>query len=232
MQNLFQRCFNDETKIVNISKKCCEINMSNYIGSDISIIIHILKMIGTVPRKTSDIREIIFNQYSDIVKSILFSVWITEYRFIEVIHDHKSVKLNLILSKLSMVNSKCYSNTHNAIVISLILGILSGIPRHKRPHRYDDYFFNKMKLITLSVTRKPEDFKKRYIVLKNMIRELSTLTYDDSVCDGDLIDTVVLFVTVQILINILLKKKNLNRTLSKLIYNDNTSLLNELVSLF
>lgn len=233
MLNLFRRCFkNDGKPLLTISKQCCTITMSDYIGSDIGIIFHILKAFNfsTTEERGKIFREMVAGRHMDMINPLLFDMQIGSNHFLKILHDHKSYSINIVILRLCNINLKC-NTSHNLILICLILGVLSSTPGSFKEHKYDDFFYEKIYKIIRSIQK---DKKRNYIViqLKDMVRELTLLSYNESGCDRDLIDTVLTVSTVLLLIHILSKDNKLDKAISRIIYDNNISLKRELMDVF
>lgn len=216
---LFKSCFKDKEYLSDIADKCSELKLSDFIGSDLGIIIQTLKLLKYPPgsEKGIDVRCILYGQYSDLIRHILYETRILESTFLSVIGEHKSIKLNVILIRLYHYNGGCHYNAHNALILCLMMGILSGIPISKTIHKYDDYFEKKIRIHNGTISNKCKVVKK-YASLKSVVRELTSLTYEDSTCDINLIDSVMTFVLVHTLIHILRTNKELDIEISKILF--------------
>jgi hypothetical protein len=201
--------------------------MSDFIGSDIGIVINSLKLFNypISSRRGKELRELFVSIYScDITKLLIEAKLRGEDDILQVIHDQTSLKRNIIVSRLSNLRLDCYSNKKKLILITLVLGILSSIPNKNSDHKYDPYFYKKIKLHKNRLLTCHKISNRRYILIRALLKDVASLTYDDAICNPTLFDSVLSTIIILLIIYILSNDDALKSSMSRILCVDDIKL--------
>lgn len=227
MSILFAKAFkSDGEYLLEIAEQCQLIKVSDHLSSDIAMITDTLGLLTTTPngKLGSERRNHLFDRYRTLFSPVLFDGWVKMSDIDELVNEGNEKLRNTTLIRLTHLKQHCSHNQHNALLISMLVGILSGIPTNIRSTTFHDCCFeHKIKLINATVTHIKSSWK-RFLWLKTIVRDLSLQ------CDSNLVNSMMTFVNVHILINILQHDRLLNSDLSILIYNRSKSFVDELIN--
>lgn len=228
MDNLFEKSFkNGGSLLTDIVRKSNDASMSDFIGSDIGMIINTIKLFNYPLSSTrgKEMRELFISMYScDITKLLIEAKLRGEKDILQVIHDQASLKRNIIVSRLSNLKLDCYPNKNKLALIILVLGILSSIPNKDSDHKYNYYFYKKLKLHKTGILTCHRTLNRRYILIRSLLKDVASLTYDDAICNPTLFDSVISTIIVLLIIYILSNDNTLKTNVSKILHVDDIKL--------
>lgn len=234
MNSLFEQCFKDDgDALLEIAERCSEINSSEYLCSDIGLIINTMKLLITAP--CSEIgkakREITYERYYELLGPVLFDSSVKVSDFIGIIKTRDCQTKDTILIKLSNFFTGCREGVLNTLLLSTLIGIMSGIPENTRVrHPYEDFLNKKIHIINSTVMNVKKPWK-RYMVLNYMLIKLvNKVYYDKDSCDNDMFNIVLTFINVHIIINVLQHNHVLNRHLSRMVFNNEADFLDKMLT--